>query len=245
VYLRQDILYSGLLNKRPLMTFILGSHCKDGLVLVADRKITIGQGEDYDECDKLFGEIRHVVYGSSGDAGMFELFRGYVTDYVNTHPGEITYQNATVKLALCGLKMNKEYGLSPNLYEILVAIQPRDKPILLNWINGYGTPYTIKNYHAIGSGAPYAQVFLKRCMNDVMNMTMEQIAEIGYFIVKYIEKFKLNYTVGGEPMIWFMAADKKDDYPLKETHPEQYESIRNNAIERLHKHERQINDLFK
>jgi hypothetical protein len=39
------------------MTFILGSHCKDGVILVADRKITIDGGEDYDECDKLFGEI--------------------------------------------------------------------------------------------------------------------------------------------------------------------------------------------
>jgi 20S proteasome alpha/beta subunit len=72
------------------MTFILGSRCKDGVVLVADKKVTIGEGENYDECDKLFGEIGHVVYGCSGDAGMFELFRGYVMDYVNTHPNEMT-----------------------------------------------------------------------------------------------------------------------------------------------------------
>ena len=74
------------------MTFILGSRCKDGVVLVADRKITIDGGGDYDECDKLFGDIRHIVYGSSGVTTMFELFRGYTMNYINTHPGEITYQ---------------------------------------------------------------------------------------------------------------------------------------------------------
>lgn len=47
------------------MTFILGSRCTDGVVLVADRKVTIAEGEDYDECDKLVGEIGHFVYGSS------------------------------------------------------------------------------------------------------------------------------------------------------------------------------------
>jgi 20S proteasome alpha/beta subunit len=163
------------------------------------------------------------------DAGMFELFRGYVMDYVNTHTNEINFQNATVKLALCALKINKEYGFAPNLYEVLVAIQPPDKPPTLNLIQGSGTPYTIKNNHAIGSGALYAQVFLKKCWYD--GMAMEQVAELGYFIVKYIEDFKLNFTVGGEPMIWFIPNDERDengekvDYQVKEKRPEQYERI--------------------
>jgi 20S proteasome alpha/beta subunit len=230
------------------MTFILGSRCKDGVVLVADSKVTINEGEDFDESKKLFGEIRHVVYGSSGDAGMFELFRGYVMDYISAHPGEITYQNATVKLALCALKINKEYGFAPNLYDVLIAIQPPNKSSTLNLIQGSGTPYTIKNYHTIGSGSPYAQVFLKKCWND--QMTMEQVAELGYFIIKYIEDFKLNFTVGGEPMIWFIPDDEKGesgekiDYVLKERRPEQYSQIRDNAIERFRTHENNIKRLF-
>jgi len=42
-----------------------------------------------------------------------------------------------------------------------------------------------------------------------------------------------------------ISDDEKDDYILKEKRPEQYKSIRNNAIERLHKHEMEINGLFK
>jgi 20S proteasome alpha/beta subunit len=231
--------------KKPItrgMTFILGCRCNDGVVLVADRKVTISGGEDYDECDKLFGEIRHVIYGSSGDAGMFELFKGYVMDYIQTHPNEINLQNAVVRLAVCALKINKEYGFPPDLYDVLIATQPPDKPSTLHLINSFGKPYTIKNHQSIGSASPYAQVFLKKCWND--KMTMEQVAELGYFIIKYIEDFKLNFTVGGEPMIWFIPNDEKDengekiDYEVKEKRPELYAHIKDNATDRFHKHKR-------
>jgi 20S proteasome alpha/beta subunit len=206
------------------MTFILGSRCKDGAVLVADRKITIGGGEDYDECDKLFGEIHHVVYGSSGSTTMFELFRGHVMNYINTHPGEVTYQNATVKLAQIAFEVYKKYDFDLNYYfDVLAAIQPPDKPSILQSISGYGQPRYVKDYDIIGSGAPYAKVFLKKCWNG--QMTMEQVAELGYFIIKYIDNFELNF---GEPVIWFIPDNERDekgekiDYVLKERHPEQY-----------------------
>jgi 20S proteasome alpha/beta subunit len=249
---KEDILNIRPINKRPLMTLILGSRCKDGTVLVADRKITIGNGEDFDYDDKLFGEIRHVVYGSAGMTTMFELFRGHVMNYVNANPGEITYQNATVRLAQFAYEIFKKYDFRRDFYfEVLVAIQPRDKPSILNLISGYGQPHKVKDYHIIGSGAPYAKVFLKKCLNDVTKMSMEQIAQVGYFVIKYIENFRLNYTVGGEPMIWFIPDDEKGedgekmDYPLEETRPDQFKSIKNKAMERFHKHEEELNDLFK
>ena len=39
------------------MTYILGSHCKDGVVLVADKKFTVDGGSSYEYGDKLFGII--------------------------------------------------------------------------------------------------------------------------------------------------------------------------------------------
>jgi hypothetical protein len=47
-------------------------------------------------------------------------------------------------------------------------------------------------------------------------MTMAKVAEIGYFVIKYIEELKLDHTVGLDtrgPQIWFIAdhyARKKD-----------------------------------
>jgi 20S proteasome alpha/beta subunit len=50
------------------MTFILGSKCSNGVVLVADKKITVtdNTGMYFDYRDKLFAELRHVISGSPG-----------------------------------------------------------------------------------------------------------------------------------------------------------------------------------
>jgi hypothetical protein len=50
--------------------------------------------------------------------------------------------------------------------------------------------------------------------------------------------------VGGEPMIWFISDDEKDDFILKDKRPEQFARIRDNATDRLRKHEKEIHGLF-
>ena len=60
------------------MTYILGSCCKDGVVLVADTKITIDNGRRYEYQDKLIAEFRDllsVVIGFSGNKEPFTEFR--------------------------------------------------------------------------------------------------------------------------------------------------------------------------
>jgi 20S proteasome alpha/beta subunit len=58
-----------------LMTFILGAKCADGVVLIADRKITLlfKDGLNFDYRKILFAEIRHVVFGSSGSTGELRI----------------------------------------------------------------------------------------------------------------------------------------------------------------------------
>ena len=48
--------------------------CVNGVVLVADRKITIvnNDGLNFDYKKKLFAELRHVVFGSSGSRSNFD-----------------------------------------------------------------------------------------------------------------------------------------------------------------------------
>jgi 20S proteasome alpha/beta subunit len=68
------------------MTFILGAKCTDGVVLIADKKITIECGADFDYTDKLHGVLRHVIFGASGSPDTFELLKGQAIDYVRTYP---------------------------------------------------------------------------------------------------------------------------------------------------------------
>lgn len=70
-------------NEVP-MTFILGAKCLDGVVMVADKKVTIDCGADFDYTDKLHGVLKHVIFGASGSPESFELFKGQSMDYIRT-----------------------------------------------------------------------------------------------------------------------------------------------------------------
>ena len=51
------------------MTYILGSRCRDGVVLISDRKFTIEEQGTYLYDDKLYAEIRGVITGFAGTRG--------------------------------------------------------------------------------------------------------------------------------------------------------------------------------
>ena len=63
----------------------------------------------------------------------------------------------------------------------------------------------------MGAGENFGSIYLKRYFSE--KRTMEQIAELGYFIIKYIEKFELDRSVGienYEPDIRFIPDNPVD-----------------------------------
>jgi 20S proteasome alpha/beta subunit len=68
-------IYPTLIDQ-PLMTVIIGAKCRDGVVLVADRRLTRRNGE-ITHREKIFGDLNHVLIGYTGDADMFNIFRRY------------------------------------------------------------------------------------------------------------------------------------------------------------------------
>ena len=68
--------YGKVSSKLSHMTLILGARCIDGVVLVADKKITkaneIGS-ISFEYKRKLHGELGHVIFGVSGSTDTFEL----------------------------------------------------------------------------------------------------------------------------------------------------------------------------
>jgi 20S proteasome alpha/beta subunit len=238
------------------MTFIMGAKCVDGVVLVADRKVTLADLSAFDYQDKLFNGLGHIIYGSSGSTSLYQLFVGHVEDYVRTHPEDMTYRNAVLKLSQIAFSIYKRYDFNPNYkYNLLVAIAPDDERSNLTFISGNGMPRSIDTCYSIGSGSPYASVFLKKCYNR--NMTMEQAAELGYFAIKYTEDFQLNMTVGvgdGIPQIWFVPDaerypdGKKKDYEITPGNPEtqqRFNRIRDNVSRKFEEHKNHINQLFR
>jgi 20S proteasome alpha/beta subunit len=228
------------------MTLILGSKCADGVVLIADKKVILNGGIDIDYRDKLFAVLDYVVFGSSGSTDNFELFRGYVMEYFRKN--KISFDDVIKELSGLAFRVNQKYNFNKDFYfDVLVGLQFPDKPSTLTFISGHGNPRTIEKYYMLGSGASYAKVLLEKLL--CKDLTMEQFAKLGYFIIKYVEDFNLNRAVGigsTEPQIWYIPdgySEKGRDYPL--TDNKQFDIFRINAVKMLNKHEGQFKGLKK
>jgi 20S proteasome alpha/beta subunit len=74
-----DIYYYSL-SEPPLLTMITGAKCTDGIVLVADRKFTDYSSGSPQFCQKIFGDIEHILIGYTGWERTFDIFRKYMVN---------------------------------------------------------------------------------------------------------------------------------------------------------------------
>ena len=249
----KELKWGKLSSKLPNMTFILGARCIDGVVLVADRKISnFDEGLTFDYRDKLFAELSHIVFGSSGSTGIFELFRAKIRNHIKTQSVDV--DNIIPVLCNYVYELNTQYNYQKELiFDVLVSIGYKDKKSILTYINAYGIPNEIKTGHAIGTGRKYVKSFIDKVWND--NITMKEVAEIGYFTIKYIEKFRLDESVGiGEfyPLIWYIPdyyeenengqVIKNKDSPANE---EDLVIMGKKISKIFSKHEKHLKNLFK
>lgn len=233
------------------MTFILGSRCKDGVVIVADRKITSINEIDsitFEYKEKIFAILRHVIFASSGSTHTFELFRDYLIDQVKSRQ-DITFDNAILKLTDIVLDINKKRDFQRKLYfELLVALQYDDKPSTLTWISGEGTNHLVERYYTLGIGGILVNHFLDTAWYPEINM--EDAAVLAWFLIKYIEDFKLHSSVGvngGYPQIHFIPDNERNedgqkvDYEINpQTKPELFTKIRKDVIHRFNKQKKSM-----
>jgi 20S proteasome alpha/beta subunit len=95
-------------------------------------------------------------------------------------------------------KLNRRYGRQEYEFEVLMAGQGQyidgTTFAMLYHIQINGTAHPVKKYRAIGSGIPYGSIFLKKlCLKE---KSMQDIAELGYFIIRNIEENELDIYVG-------------------------------------------------
>jgi 20S proteasome alpha/beta subunit len=235
------------------MTFIVGAKCADGVVLVANRKITLltKDGLNFDYRRKLFAELRHVVFGSSGSTGNYELFRSRVQSHIRKN--DVLVDDMINVLSDIAFELNKRYEYNENLiFDVLVGIAYPDKDSTLTYIDFYGSTHTVENYRVIGAGAKYAKMYLEKIWND--NLIMEQVAELAYFIIKCIEQFRLEASVGLDnenPQVWYIpnryiqnehgVVTENDDISATER---AFDPISIRVDRRIRKHEKQLAKLF-
>jgi 20S proteasome alpha/beta subunit len=138
------------------------------------------------------------------------------------------------------------------MFDVLFGIAYKDKDSSLTYINAYGSLETIEKFKAIGAGAKYAKAYLEKSWNS--QMTMEQFAELGYFIIRCIEKFGLEGSVGldnDNQQVWYMPNRYVEDEQHnvienddREANVEELDRISIRVEKRLKKHEKQLASLF-
>lgn len=182
------------------LTYILGARCSDGVVLVGDR---VGlRGTIPSKKDKLLKILSNVIIGGAGASGIFERFSGEIVSMVNS--GDIKSDADLLSFVEDrSLQLYQRYSLRAGRMEVLIAIRAGAKSQLFNLVteNGVAEPITGEPL-AIGTGEPYGSLLLKKLWKK--DIKMMEFAKLGYFLIKYVEKFELDKSVGGEPQIWFM-----------------------------------------
>jgi 20S proteasome alpha/beta subunit len=222
----------------------MGARCKDGMVLVADTKLTSLDRSHVNYGNKITGETVGFLTAFSGDQGTFELFTNRVRNYVKTSEEKrldqmlgkgfiglrILQFNPDLDQALWELhQIKKELfaksrGLKFDLLTGVSSIFFNDKKSVLYYFDVEGGYIPENRYKAIGEGEPYASYYLKRYYED--NMTMKKFASLGDFIIRYIdnEKYRLNDSVGLEakfpyPQIKYIPDDPEYCKPYNNGRP--------------------------
>lgn len=205
----------------------------DGIVLVADKKMTAEDGS-FTYCDKIFGDLFHILIGYTGWERTFDIFRKYIVGdlVINRDTKDFYTFNNYISTASKSIKrFNKLVVDKPkHRFEVLIA-KHQQKNSELYYINVDGTATEIP-YKAIGSGQKTADMHCDKL--DHKNITIKDFAKRAYFSILYMDKFYPDLGVGIKeddfPIIRYLEYDKERD---REAPSEDKFECRDYAINKL------------
>lgn len=196
------------------MTYILGARCKDGVVLVGDTKVTVGGGTDFQYGKKIVQPLGNIIMGSAGASGLYKTFQDRIitalikiekndSEYARQHnvrkyssisTEEEFYTLISQVIRQMHLDFNEDRYLISNNLMILCASRIGKPEAQITAFTGIGIPEPVNEYMVIGHGEPYGSVFFKKIWKK--EMTMEQTARLGVFVIKYVQDLHLDSSVG-------------------------------------------------
>jgi 20S proteasome alpha/beta subunit len=180
------------------LTVVFGAVCLDGIVLIADRKLTNTIGGKDDAGIKIHGDLEHILMGYTGAVKMFDIFRKYVVgDVIITRADEERYKYDNVLDTMSTLlkEFNDSIGRQHSMFEMLVA-RHRGVNSELYHIDISGKTNKI-NYKAIGIGKLIADTFCKKLFEDNHKQpTMKEFIKRAYTAIMYMEQFCSGMGVG-------------------------------------------------
>lgn len=225
-------------------TYILGARCKDGIVLVGDKKV----GDKFTEKIRKTEYFTDVVFAAAGLEGLFEDFlmeipkrvfyrQKMISEKIPEYPYSLFYFKEDcinlikeMKGAFCS-----EIQVDIPAVQVLFAVKNletnKSELYYLDSLDCFSQQ--VKDKVVIGE-KHLGDVFMKSWKPE---MTMEETAKLGSFIIKYIEEEKLSDNVGVgnlQPDIWFVK-DGMDPKKLRHDEVEELLVGMDNEINRVRK----------
>jgi hypothetical protein len=260
--------YKKQLKKAPKMTCIIGGKCSDGVVLVADRRVIYDNGNVKSEekifrdyypfvvassgSTILFNNFRREALElAQNSLGVYineQDFKALPFDYRNVsgiipmYPIPTSYPIIRLYPYLEGLKeivrKYKNEVKRSNIYnfDVLVASQIQNKGAYLSYIDQHGILGDVPDYIVIGDDKIYGSMFAKSLWKA--DIKINEFAEIAYFTIKFIDRFKIDYTVGlegGKPLVYLIPNTGNVD-KAPNTLIEEWETNTNKMLDNWEKH---------
>jgi 20S proteasome alpha/beta subunit len=235
------------LSEPQLMTVVIGAKCSDGIVLIADRKLTRKNGEiRYHE--KIFGDLEHVLIGYTGDAQMFDIFRRFtVGDVMIERDGSKRYDlnNLLSKISKSTRMFNELVDFRP--FKVLM-VSHYEKPLELYHIDEFGKHEKVsQGYKAIGSGTEITDMFCEGL--DYANMKMSEFIKHAYLAIMYMNSYCPSLGVGVEPggtpdIVYLHYNAEWDKRPTKDS-PQDIEECKNYVNHKLGQFRQAFENLSK
>ena len=157
----------------------------------------------------LRGVILNIIFGYSGEVKMYDLFVRYlVGDVVILRDEQEAYTTQNMIQKLCDIMNNFKANYQPFLLTVMVARQfPRNGRSDLYLVKSTGVQERVNHWASIGIGEHLARPLVDDFWNNNDDIKMKDFAELGYCIIKYIEKRGLEPSVGvgvGRPSIRYL-----------------------------------------
>lgn len=223
-------------STEDLLTVVIGTKCKDGIALIADKKLTNIIGGKDDEGIKIHGDLLHILMGYTGAVKMFDIFRKYVVGDVTITRDMVErykYDNVVQTMSVLLKEFNESIGRQHSTFEMLVG-KHLGYDSELHYIDSGGNTNKV-NYKAIGIGKHIADIFCKKLIGNEQ-LKMKEFVKRAYTPIMYMEGFCPGMGVGiGDdiPKIKYLYYNQEMD--CEEIKSEYTDDCKNHANSELRK----------
>jgi 20S proteasome alpha/beta subunit len=211
-------------RQRKDMTLIIGAKCKDGVVLIADRRIV--EGTDITSGDKITFLPLGIIVAGAGVGEVIDKFNERIPFVFDERKRlnfeEMRKENPKIDFEDVPFYF-RPYEFLEDCEGLILQLTERYKRPLqilvasgnipsaeLNYIDSEGfLTSKRRTYISIGSGSPYANFILKKIWNK--DLTMDKMAKIGKLIIEIVAESKIDTFVGDGTQIVFVP-DKPEDF---------------------------------